>query len=126
MLSCLAWGESQATEPILKVHLSRSSIIQALVRPAIVVEIKVPAQTFNCLPAIPVLIEVNFLVLDRPPEPLREYIVKDPAPTIHTYSYLCLLQNKGKIPAGKLAALVSVENFRSGNPQGSLQRLYTK
>jgi len=122
----LAWGESQATEPILKVYLSRGSIIQALVRPAIVVEIKVPAQSINCLPAIPVLIEINLLVLDCPPEPLREDIVKNHAPTIHADSHLGLLQNRGKIPAGKLTALVSVENLWSGNPQGLLQRLYTK
>lgn len=119
-------GGSEALEPILKIHLGRCPVIQALVQTPIVVKVKVPAQTINCLSAITVLTEVNFLVLDRPPEPLRKDVVKDPTPAVHTDGYVRLLQPRSKVPAGELGALVSVEDLRPTDPESFFQRLHTE
>jgi len=73
-------GGSEAPEPILKIHLGRCPVIQALVQMPIVVKVKVPAQTINCLSAITVLTEVNFLVLDRPPRAAPKRCCQRPYP----------------------------------------------
>jgi hypothetical protein len=42
------------------------------VQPAIVVKIEVAAQTIDDLPHIPIFVQVNLLILDRSPKPVKE------------------------------------------------------
>lgn len=55
--------------------------------------------------------QVNLLVFDRPPEPFDERVVPPCALTVHADGDLVLLQQIGEGHAGKLAALVRVEDL---------------
>ena len=56
--------------------------------------------------------EVDFLVLDRPPEALNEDVVALGALAIHADGDLGSLQHLDEVNRGELAALVGVENVR--------------
>ena len=58
------------------------------------------------------VIQIDRLVFERPPQPLDEDIVHTPAPSIHGYRDLHVLENAGKLEAGELAALIGIEDVR--------------
>src|SRR5574341_1941972 len=62
-----------------EVRLIRRPIVEALVRPALVVKMEVARQGKLQLPQALVGVEVDVLVFDTPPQPLDEHIV-DPTP----------------------------------------------
>ncbi len=55
--------------------------------------------------------QVDRLVFERPPEPLDEDIVHAAAPAVHGDRHACVLEHIGEVGAGKLAALVGVEDL---------------
>ena len=61
--------------------------------------------------------EVDLLVFDGPPETLDKDVVEYPATAIHSDPDIVFLQQPGKRTAGKLAALIGVENFRLRYPR---------
>ena len=68
-------------------------------------------------------VEIDALVLQGAPEPLDEDIVHPPASAIHADADFGVAQHAGEGVAGKLAALVRVEDFRLTEPgQRLLQR----
>ena len=99
-------------------HLGRCPAIQRAVRTFLVVEAEVvrqpPLEGRNRV----VVTQVDILVLDTAPEPLDEDIIQSPIPTVHADQDLTRLQPAGELMAGKLAALIRVENTRLGLSQG--------
>jgi len=72
-------------------------------------------------------VQVKVLVLDGPPEPLDKDVVLAAAPAIHADGDLVVLEDVDKVVAGKLSALVGVEDFRpSVAAQGLLEGINAK
>ena len=65
--------------------------------------------------------EIGLLVFDRPPETLDKDVVKDPVSDVHADPDTIFLQQLGKLMAGKLAALIGVEDLRLRYLEGLLQ-----
>src|SRR5262245_43105985 len=59
--------------------------------------------------------QVNAFMFDRAPQPLDEHVVHPPALAIHAHLGPGILEGFYPRPAGKLRALVRVENFRSSS-----------
>jgi hypothetical protein len=72
-------------------------------------------------------VQVEVVVLHRPPQPLDEDIVLHPAATVHADAHCVSFKHLGEGAAGELSALVRVEDLRGAKaPQRFLQRLNTK
>lgn len=74
-----------------------------------------------------VCIQIDVFIFDAPPEPLNVYVVSGSSPAIHTDPELGLLgivayQCSYEDVAGKLASLVSIEDFRPAVPLKGLRR----
>ena len=91
-----------------------------------VVEEEIPCQTITCLEDRLVLVQIDFLVLNGSPQPLDKNIVEYSTPAIHADADAMLFQAASKPPAGKLAALIRIENSRFGDFQGLIQSLQAK
>ena len=59
-----------------------------------------------------ILVKIDLLVFNRPPESLNKNIIEYPTSAIHADPDTSLFQPTGKLQAGKLAALIGVENPR--------------
>ena len=71
--------------------------------------------------------QIHFRVLHRPPEPFDKYIVPPGTLDIHIDFYIPITQIAGKGLTGKLAALISIQYFRSTITLYSLtESLYTQ
>ena len=73
-----------------------------------------------------ILVEVDLLIFDCPPETFDEDIVINPAPAIHTDADALSGENLRELPAGKLGTLIGIENLRLGNLQRLFQGFYAK
>jgi hypothetical protein len=87
--------------------------------PIRVVEEKVFVQASTGFRDSHVLMKVNLFIFDRSPESLHEDIVIHPTPAIHADAFS--FKDSREIVAGKLRALIGVENLRYGNLQSILQ-----
>ena len=56
-------------------------------------------------------LDVNIVILNRPPEPLDKYVIKSAAFAVHADRDLGILQNLDELRACKLATLIRVENL---------------
>src|SRR5271165_3087826 len=74
-------------------------------------EVEIPAQRRARLGDGVVGLEVDLLVLHRPPEPLDEDVVAPGALAVHADGDPVRLEDAGERLAGELAALVAVENL---------------
>lgn len=59
--------------------------------------------------------QVNAFVFDRAPKPLDEHVVQPPAFAVHAHLSPGILEGFYPRPAGKLRALVRVEDFRGSS-----------
>lgn len=91
-----------------------------------VVKVKVSFQAPAGVGDRQVLVQVNLLVFDRPPEAFHEDVVMHPAPAIHADADALPFENVCKVGAGELNALIGIENIGSGNLQRPFQRPDTK
>ena len=64
------------------------------------------------LEAVGLLVQVDRLALERPPEALDENVVHASAPAVHGDGHIRVLERAGEVAAGELAALVGVEDLR--------------
>ena len=64
------------------------------------------------LEAVGQLVQIDRLVLERPPEALDKDVVHVAAPAIHGDRDARVLEQIGELEAGELAALVGVEYLR--------------
>ena len=71
--------------------------------------------------------QVEVVMFDRPPEPLDEDVVLTSAAAVHANRDVVVFEKLGKGRAGKLGALIGVEDLRPPvAPEGFLERLYTE
>ena len=61
-----------------------------------------------------VVMEIDLLVFNGPPKTLNKDIIVDLATTVHTNPDSPLFQPTGKLKAGKLTALIGIEDFGFG------------
>jgi len=95
--------------------------------PFVIVIIEPPAQPLPQRLAGVECVQVNVLVLEGPPEPLDKDVVLAAAPTVHADSHVIVFQHLGKGVAGKLSALVGIEDGRCTiAAQGLLESLDAK
>lgn len=59
-----------------------------------------------------VVFQVNLFVFDRPPETLNHDVVKGPAAAVHADPSAVFLKKACELVAGKLDALIGIENLR--------------
>ena len=77
-----------------------------------VVKFKVVPEPLSQLSNALVVIEVDVLIFDASPEPFYKYIVQRPAPAIHANESFTIQQPLCKDRAGKLAAVIGIEDDR--------------
>jgi hypothetical protein len=68
-----------------------------------------------------IVVEIDLLVFDRPPQPLDKDVIKDAATAIHADPNIVFLKPPGKLIAGKLTPLINVEDLGCGYLEGFLQ-----
>jgi len=79
-----------------------------------IVEEEVFSQAITNLRDPLVVLEIDLLVFDGPPETLDKNIIVDPTTTVHANPDIPLFQPTGKLKAGKLTALIGIEDFGFG------------
>ena len=105
----------------------RRPVTQRLMRPFVVVKLEIVGKMRPRRRDRLVVVKINLLVLDRPPEPLHKNVVVDPAAAIHAHSDPRILQKLScEIHAREMRTLVRVENLRTRDPERFPQRLQTK
>ena len=77
-------------------------------RALVVVELEVGRQALPGLAWMGVLVQVDFFIFDRAPQPLGENVVERSAASIHTDLDTGLLQGLKVLRAGEVAALIAV------------------
>ena len=93
-------------------------VSQRLMEPLVVVERQVLSQPLLCLHHRLISVQVNVLVFDRPPQPLRKNVVEGATAGVPADSDVPLLQTPDDVVAGELAALIRVEDVGSALFQG--------
>lgn len=58
-----------------------------------------------------VSLNVNIVILDRPPQPFNEYVINGPPFAVHTDRDLCVLQDLDELRARELAPLIRVKHL---------------
>ena len=70
------------------------------------------------LPKAVILMQIHFLIFDRPPQPLREDVVKTPAPAVHADPDVMFFEHGGVFLCRILAALIGIMDIWCGNHEG--------
>src|SRR5438093_11059780 len=60
-----------------------------------------------------IILQIDLLIFDRPPQPFHKDIVERPSPPVHTNENPCCCQPLREVVAGELCPLIGVENVRS-------------
>src|ERR1700730_1223872 len=121
----------QAQRQILSAHLGRPRhrrilIAQGLVGAALIVEAQPLADADTRLETIGISLQVDLFVLQAAPQPLDEYIVQPAPATVHADPHSGGFQLVGKRRAGKLRALVGVEDLWPPFPQSVFECVEAK
>ena len=85
-----------------------------------VIKAKVTGQAEPGFPGVEVFVQIDLFVFNRTPEPLGKDVIQGLTPTIHTDLNFQSLEPAQILGAGKMAALIAVENQRLGLGQGPL------
>ncbi len=109
-----------------KMNISGRAVVKALMRLFVVVQVEVITQAGEQSRYGGILFDIDVLILDRPPEPFHEDIVKDPATVVHADTNIRRPQLVCKVVGSKLNTLVSVADFRLTMQQGLTKRSHTK
>jgi len=94
----------------LTVHLLRGQIIERLVRPLLIIEVEVTSNALSSVSDTVILSEIDLFILERAPEPFGKDIVHTPSPTVHADSDPLAFEQVREGGAGKLGALVGIED----------------
>ena len=96
---------------------------QRLVRPFVIVEREVGAQPGAGLGHRRVVLQVDLLVLHRPPKPLDEDVVERPAAAVHADLHAGRPQQARERVAGELRTLVGIEYLRPPGRKRPFERI---
>ncbi len=99
--------------PRAEVDLVRRLIVEGLMQPPAIVGIEVRRELPLRFAAVTVRVQIDLLVLDRPLQPLDEYVVHPATFAVHADAAAGALQPIEPVLGSVLRALVAVENLRS-------------
>jgi hypothetical protein len=109
------------------VDLIRCPVVKRGVTSVVVVEVNPPGESFAKFSLRVERVQVEVVVLDRPPQQFNEDVVLAAAAAVHADGDVVVFENLREGNAGKLGALVSVEDLRlSVSLQRLLERLDAK
>ena len=91
---------------------SRCHIVQRSMEPPRVVEVEIADKPLVQRRHVQILLEIDILIFQTPPEPLDHNIVRASALPVHADKNGCSLQNPCEIITGELTSLISIENLR--------------
>ena len=98
--------------PRAEVDLVRRLVIEGLMQPPAIVGVEVRRELPLRFAAVTIRVQIDFLVLDRSPQPLDEYVVHPATFAVHADATAGGLQPIEPVPGSELRALVAVENLR--------------
>src|SRR5690606_24893058 len=103
--------------------LGGTAVAQALMQALVVVELEISIKRLMHIQPVIERPQIDALVLDAPPEPLHECVVRCPASAVAADGNPLILKPFGESPARELNPLVAVEYLRlTPATQGSVQR----
>src|SRR3990170_3709290 len=94
--------------------------------PLVIVKLQVALKALPCFPRTAVVLQVNILVLDRPPQPLREHVVYRSSLAIHTDLDVRIQEKLNVLWTREVAPLVAVPDHRLGLSQGLLHGFHNE
>lgn len=97
----------------IEVNLIRGFVVKRLMRTLAVVKVKPLIESFPQRSAVVKGPQVKILVFERPPQPLDENIILNPATAVHADLDLMRFEHFGESLGGKLSSLIGIEDFRS-------------
>ena len=109
-----------------RIDMEWSFVAKGLVRPLMIVELKVGPEPFNALENIFIVPDVDLFVLDGTPQSFDEDVVEGPTSSVHADGHSIFLEHFYEVVTGKLRPLVCIENFRLPPAQGVIQSLQAK
>lgn len=99
------------------------SVSECLVRSLVAVESKVVRQPLMTIGSRLVSLEVDVLVLERPPETLNEYVIEGSSLAVHADRDASRMESFREEGTCKLSSLIGVEDFRRSLVQCFVKRL---
>jgi hypothetical protein len=78
-----------------------------------IIKLEVTPNPLLCLCNTLLVMQVNFLLLHRAPEPFDNYIIQRSPTPIHADTDLFRFQGRYPVPTGKLRPLIGIENLRA-------------
>jgi hypothetical protein len=103
-------GGCQAVWRLVEVGLIRSGVVKALVRSTAIVEVEMPADRGAGLADVVVGSQLHFFIFDAAPQPLDEHVVALSPFAVHADGDVVLGEHADEGGAGKLQALIGVED----------------
>ena len=105
----------------LKIDLRGSQIIERLVGPLMVVEIEVIINSPSSFRDTLIIPDVDLFILERAPQSFSKDVVHTPSPTVHADVDHLSFEHAREGGAGKLGALVGIEDSRGTGHKSFLQ-----
>src|SRR5262252_4110936 len=95
------------------VQIRRRSVLQALMRAFVIVELEVTADARPSLRHQPVIPQVHLFVFQRAPQSFDEDVVQTSPAPVHADSDIPFFQHAGELLTGELRPLIAVEDLRA-------------
>ena len=94
-------------------HLIGGTIPQGLMQALPIIKLEVTPNPLLCLCNTLIVMQVNFLLLHRAPEPFDNYIIQRSPTPIPADTDLFRFQGRDPVPTGKLLPLLGIEKLRA-------------
>ena len=98
----------QMARPLGQVHGRGRPIAQGLMQPFPVVKAKIPCQTLARVPHALVVLQIDLLIFDTPPQTLHKHVVQGPPAAIHADPNAAVLEALGKGRTRELGSLIGI------------------
>ncbi len=102
------------------IDFGRRAVAERLMDALVIIEGKVRPQPGAGLAHAAIVMQVDFFIFHRAPEPLGENIIEGPPAPIHTDAHSSRRQQVCILRTGEVTALVAVEDLRRGRRQRPL------
>ena len=98
-------------------NLLGRTIIEGLMQSLEIVKIKIAPKAMASFSRAVIIVQVNFFVLDRAPQPFGKNVIHGPTSAIHADLDVNIQEFLDILLAGKVAALVTIPDFRVSEVQ---------
>ena len=122
----LLLGRHRQGGQLVEVSLIGGLTVKRCMRAPAVEELDIAANRGAGVGHVDVGVDVDLLVFDRPPEPFHHDVVPPGALAVHADLHTRIGQHLRELPAGELAALIGVKDFRTASgsqPEQPHQRI---